>query len=269
MTLKGKPLIKIANYSLAGIAQPDVMTQVILNNYDMMKASQEKNAASPLIQKAQELKQISERKDDFLYVVARAISCEELYGCNNNGDAFPAAELEASFRTFVGCGHFVDHDTGRAESVRGIVLDAHWHPVIEIPEGQLVSGDMDQGGYITLLLGIDRRQFPQYASQVESGTANRFSMGVRVTRSQCSVCGNWAQTERDFCEHIPNLKSLYVNGGLCYESNYGLGFIEFSAVSVPADPTAVTLCKVASALGKEKKCSNCGCGKKKSWWSDY
>ena len=276
---------KTAEAKLDRIVGPGVISQVIKRHASLLSAAgpivtaQEEfipayAAENPLVQQAINMKKVAERRDDFLYVVARAISAEESWGPNNNGDGFPREELMVGYPTFRGVGHYVDHATDRAEAVRGIVLDAHWHAPTPIKEGRLLqladldsNGEPDLGDYVSCLLGIDRKNFPTYADQVERGVANRYSMGVRVAKSQCSICGNWAQTEADFCQHIPNFKSLTVNGELCYERNYGLTFIELSGVSVPADPTAVTMCKVAKLLGKEKPCNDCGCKTEKLWYN--
>ena len=275
---------KTAEAKLVRTVSPAVLSQVIQKHSSLFNTKQPiitaqaemlpaNESDNPLVQQAINMKKVAERRDDFLYIVARAISAEESWGPNNNGDGFPRQELMIGYPTFRGVGHYVDHATDRTEAVRGIVLDSHWHGPIELKEGQLLqhadldpNGMPDRGDYVSVLMGIDRRNFPTYADQVERGVANRFSMGVRVARSQCSVCGNWAQTEADFCQHIPNFKSLTVNGALCYERNHGLTFIEFSNVSVPADPNAIVMCKVASVLGQKKQCNDCGCVDERPWY---
>jgi len=251
------------------VEKPEVMNRVVLRNASLLRRAAA-GGDNPLIERAKELKRIAERRDDFLYIVARAISAYETWNFNNNGDGFHREELIRGHHTFRGVGHYVDHVTDRAETVRGIVLDSHWNPPVSVPDGLVVGSDLDidKGDYVTVLLAIDRKNYPAYADQVERGTANRFSMGVRVARSQCSICGNWAQTERDFCSHIPHLKAMYVGDKLCGEFNYGLTFIELSGVSIPADPTALMLCKVAHALGYDKSCTHCGCSDGKPWFKE-
>lgn len=272
--------IKTAEAKIIGKAGPEVMLQALLANEALLREHLPKapvngglrfGEGNPLVEKAQNLKRIAERKDDFLYVVARAISAEETWGPNNNGDAFPREELVAGHPTFRGVGHFVDHATDRTEAVRGIVLDSNWHPPVAVPDGlEIGNADIDKGDYVSVLLAIDRKNFPTYADQVERGVANKFSMGVRVGRSQCSICGNWAQSEADFCEHIPAFKAMYVDGRHCFERNAALTFIEFSNVSVPADPDAMMWCKVASAVGGKAPCTGaCACGSAKPWHEGF
>ena len=49
------------------------------------------------------------KSDDFAYIRTRAIGSMEKWGPNGNGDGFPLAELQASYKTFIGKGNFIDH----------------------------------------------------------------------------------------------------------------------------------------------------------------
>ena len=59
-------------------------------------------------------------------------------------------------------------------------------------------------------------------------------MGTAVETSVCSECGNKAQTQEQYCEHINNK----IAWG---EINVGLNPIEYSLVVQPAEPGAVLL----------------------------
>ena len=67
-------------------------------------------------------------------------------------------------------------------------------------------------------------------------------MGCDVVYSICSVCGNKAETEYDYCNHINETKNQWiVKQGkqiLAFEDNRDINFFEISGVREPADPTA-------------------------------
>jgi hypothetical protein len=153
---------------------------------------------------------------------------------NQNGDAFPEAELLKvidkdgkkikAFETFIGRGLFVNHASEDAEKIRGIILDASWDP--------------DTKG-VDILVACDKVAYPDLARQIEMGYSNDVSMGTQVQFSLCSSCGNRAVTEADYCDHVKNGKGLQKAGqGKIYEINSGLNFIEISVVSNGADPRA-------------------------------
>ena len=84
------------------------------------------------------------------------------------------------------------------------------------------------------------------ARAIELGYANSTSMGCRCGSSICSICGNKAITEDDFCEHVKNYKGSTFNGLPVFEDNRDIEFFENSIVCEPADPEAKILEKVAS-----------------------
>jgi hypothetical protein len=73
-----------------------------------------------------------------------------------------------------------------------------------------------------------------------------------VGHSICSVCGNSAKVESDFCNCVKFHKGHKINANgkeqLVYEINRDVNFIELSWVGVPADPSALLLEKVASKV---------------------
>ena len=156
---------------------------------------------------------------------------------NQNGDAFPEAELLAdikdpkdssrtikAYQTFVGKGLFTDHKSSEVENIRGIILDAEY--------------DFKTKG-VDLLIALDRVNYPELARQVSAGYSAQVSMGTQVNYSLCSICGNKAVTEHDYCDHVRSGKGLARAGSArCYEVNNGLNFIELSVVGNGADPRA-------------------------------
>jgi len=170
-------------------------------------------------------KRIAEKKHNILAFATRAISANETWGPNKNGDAFERSELTASYKTFIMQPHLLDHKM-EIPFVRGIIAHAAWRPLIAPKTGDFVE----------TLIFVDRDDFPKYASEVEKGIVNSFSMGVEVREAECSHCKNLASSPTQLCYHAKHLKNLFVEGKKVFEWNRGLNFIEQSAVVSPADP---------------------------------
>lgn len=189
-----------------------------------------------------------EARPGYLYVRSRAISSR----CNENWDEFPAAEIEASYRTFIGKPVFVNHVNDNHRRARGVVIDAALH------KDRNPDGTPDT--WAEVLMEIDAVRFPKLAKAILKGEVDRTSMGCDVERSVCSACGNEARTPAEYCSHIPHLKGKRIFrataagkkvGELVRETCYGLRFFENSVlVEPPADPTAHFLGVDSSGLGK-------------------
>jgi len=201
---------------------------------------------------------IAPKTEDFLYIRNRAVSSgnvieqgdgyaeliplEEFHnkfeqfankcrGANDNGDFFSHEELLKSYKSFIGKSVFVDHDNENVEKARGIILDAIYN---------------ERGKFVELLKAIDRKAYPELARAIEQGYVHDTSMGCNCGYSICSICGNEAHTEDDFCEHILNYKGTTYNGLPVWEENCDVAFFECSVVSCGADSKAKILEKVAS-----------------------
>src|SRR3712207_8458268 len=70
-------------------------------------------------------------------------------------------------------------------------------------------------------------------------------MGCRCGYSICSICGNKAIEEKDFCDHIIRFKGGTYNGLPVFEDNRDIEFFEDSIVTQGADSEAKILEKVA------------------------
>lgn len=212
---------------------------------------------TPMVKTAKVV-QIAPKTSDFLYIRNRAVSSgnviehedgtadvipiDEMYkeferfasiirGANDNGDFFSDEELQRTYKSFIGKATFVDHDNENVEKARGIILDAVYN---------------DKGKYVELLKAVDRKAYPELARAIEQGYVNCTSMGCRCGYSICSICGNEAHSEEDFCQHILNYKGSSYNGLPVFEDNREVEFFEDSFVTVGADPQAKVLEKVAS-----------------------
>lgn len=175
----------------------------------------------------EDLFQIPE-KEGMVYARVRAIASK----INNNLDAFEREELERAWPTFIGRPVFVEHNNKNPEHARGLIIDAAYH-------------DDHPDSWIELLLEVDAQAYPLLAEGLRKGRINKVSMGTNVKTSVCSVCGNEATNEKQFCEHIRNKGRTYRNAQgmetLAYEINRGLDFFEISFVISPAEEWADVL----------------------------
>jgi phage head maturation protease len=219
----------------------DAFTDSQAPKYDI-NSPDSKKCADQFGKTVQAAKRVIKKSGDFLYVRTRAIGSLEKWGPNMNGDGFPMNELTASYQTFVGKGNFIDHKSDDITMIRGLIVDAY-----------LNQGDE----CVETLVAVDRKSHPQLARDIETGVVNSVSMGTRVGRSNCSVCGNEARTEKDYCSHIQNYKGMKIGfltnnaahkmgAYAVHEVNHDLEFIELSWVSVPAFKDAYVLEKIAS-----------------------
>lgn len=173
----------------------------------------------------------------FLYVRSRAISSRT----NDNFDTFPAEEIAAAWRTFIGKPVFVNHHNENHKRARGVIIDAALH------EDVMPDGTPDT--WVEVLQEVDALRFPLLAQAIINGDIERTSMGCDVAHSECSVCGNVATTPSTYCPHISRMKGTRIRRRhattgapedvLVHEICRGISFFENSLlVEPPADPTA-------------------------------
>lgn len=215
-----------------------------------------------MVKTASKVVKIAPKEDDFLYVRVRAVSAgnvvdrpdgtaeliaiDDFYKelkkhsknarlANDNGDFFSYEELKKTYKTFVGKSAFVDHQNENVENARGIILDAIWN---------------EKGKFVELLIAVDKVGYPELARGIEIGIITDVSMGCRCGTSICSVCGNEAKTEEDFCDHVKYYKGSSFQGTPVFEDNRDIEFFEISFVTTGADKTAKILERVASKKSK-------------------
>ena len=177
-----------------------------------------------------------------LWVVVRAIDANIP---NDNGDYFSHEELlkevvvgnnkkMPAYKTFEGCPVFCNHENDDIEKARGKVVHAKW-----------VGDEDDEEKYVECLLRVDKDAYPHLAQGIEKDYIVEVSMGAQVEKSICSICGNVAENEDDYCVHIKNNKSKKFTGNVkmpngetrfaqnedVYEINQGIKFIEISWVA--------------------------------------
>lgn len=186
---------------------------------------------------------------DSLFTKCFAIKADET---NDNGDYFSKEELKKAVSTFIGVPVFTNHQNNDINQARGKVIHSWW--------------DEDRNG-IMVIMRIDASAYPQLARGITQKIIIGTSMGCSVKYSLCSVCHNYAETPDGYCSCVKNRKtrkisqkkvkcSYHKNGTekecpLCgsteeriktfdvedqqvFEYNYGIKFIENSAVCNPA-----------------------------------
>jgi hypothetical protein len=202
-----------------------------------------------------------------LYAAVRSISNI----VNDNMDGFPAAELRGEhdptilgktgakysagnekygYRTFVAKPNYVDHVNHDKRNARGIIVASHLHedPLTDKNRIYLakkpdpIQAADNNDSWVSLLIEMDKNAYPNTVTAVKSGKLDVVSMGTDIEYSVCSVCGNVAQTESEYCQHISQKGQLFRTASgpvVAYESNHGLGFFEISWITTEqADPTA-------------------------------
>lgn len=236
---------------------------------------------------------------DKVYSMVRAISAR----VNLNADGFRRNEILGSveglephnnkfgYRTFIGKTNHIDHfnqpelaDEEPKHTPRGKILHASYHedpysdvymegfadPVAKSlidPVAKLAGAD----SWVKLLIENDRKKFPVLCEAIEKGIVTKVSMGAEIINSTCSVCGNSARHEFEFCDHArfgrgqvyaaqngsPFVKDGIIAAGdpvLAFEDNHGLQFFEESWIlDVQADPTAMILELVKNEPGMNRK----------------
>jgi len=198
---------------------------------------------------------ISRDPSNYLLIPARANSVGRL---NANLDGWTWEET-IGFRPQYGCKtyatynskpHFVDHQAGRYEVARGLVLDSHLNmdneASREVQEETFKSIGMvpTKDVFVETIIAMDQTKDPMLAEAYKNGSINTFSMGADVESTTCNICDNVAATTFQFCSHIREKYakreykmadgSMRLAGELCN----GTVFQELSVVSDPADITA-------------------------------
>lgn len=115
---------------------------------------------------------------------------------NTNGDSWIRDVLLNDYKTFIDSGTvYVEHNQN-PEHAKGKVLDA-------------IPRDMGDTILIDLLFCVDRRH-EDLVHNIETGLANAVSMGCTTKYTICSICGNVAHDEKEYCRHIKSQKNQMV-----------------------------------------------------------
>lgn len=183
-----------------------------------------------------------------------ALGGSETYGPNRNGDGFPehpvpargkvasagrkwhvppGEELTKHYQSFEkNPAHAFKHHANRDPAkASGEVKKAFWNPRMHRVE---------------LLAKIANDKDPEWVQRTNDGEFVPVSMGCRIKRDVCSICGNEAPTRADYCDHAKYaMNTILPDGQKVYVHNPSPDFFDISRVFRPADRTGYTLKKVA------------------------
>ncbi len=183
-----------------------------------------------------------------------AMGATETYGPNRNGDGFsehpvpargkfasagrkwfvePGEELTKHYQSFErNPAHTFKHHANRDPSkASGVVKKAFWNPRMHRVE---------------LLVKIANDLDPEWVQRTNDGEFVPVSMGCRIKKDVCSICGNEAPTRADYCEHAKfAMNTILPDGQKVFVHNPSPDFFDISRVFRPADRIGYTLKKVA------------------------
>ena len=161
---------------------------------------------------------------DNIYLWIRIVSSGEHYGPNKNGDYFPLQELLSYYETFRDGHPFKNHENKQVEKAIGRIYDVRFN---------------DEMKTVEVFKSIDKKVAPEIVRGYQKGYLTDVSMGCKVPYTVCSVCGNKAKRQSEFCTHVKNHRLAYLpTGERVYEINYQPRFHDSSVVLTGAERVA-------------------------------
>jgi len=169
--------------------------------------------------KMSNIQRIENVDPDYYYIRTRAIGNLEIDGDNGNNDGFPYSQFiddrpHYGYKSFEGKDAFVEHQSNDIRNSIGTLpasylnafnLPKKYSSWFDIPDRERVDvlgvpGQKD--GSIEVLMKIDKERAPTIGRKIDKGEPLHVSMGTNVDYSTCSVCGNTAHFEHQFCDDI-------------------------------------------------------------------
>lgn len=188
----------------------------------------------------------------YCYMHVIAMSDGPTYGSNLNGDVFRADELcgmqepdeveknidqlsglsVPRYKTFETAKFFRHHANSPYDPSYGDVPVADWN---------------DPMRRVELIIRIFRDKDPETAQHIDRGGIVPVSMGCRIHHEKCLYCGNENEFTSQRCNHLRDMMNeIMPDGRLVAADNFKPRFFDISKVTIPADPIALSLGKVAS-----------------------
>lgn len=203
------------------------LASVVTTEEDFNQAVSEltTTAARPDVQ----VQKIVRYNPDFVYARFKAIGSLEVDGPNANADGFSYGEFldnrpNYGYQSFNGKHAYVEHSSDNINNAIGDLYHSYlnrfdtdkfgrreWH---ELDDDQrawvLANRNPHEDGSIEVLMAVDRQLAPKIARMLETGSPTGCSMGTNIDYSECTVCGNRAYVEEQYCPHIKFSKGQYV-----------------------------------------------------------
>lgn len=174
------------------------------------------------------------RKPECFYLHVIAMSAGEYWGPNKRSDWYGEENLKKYHHQFVTQAKVYKHHINKPDSPSyGRVLYSFYN---------------DNMHRVELILEVDKENAQEYVDKINNGEDIFVSMGMRVPKDECSVCGNIATKLSEYCVHGKNMRNqILANNELVYRINHApYNLFDISLVTRPADPVAWAMEKAAS-----------------------
>lgn len=183
------------------------------------------------------------------HLLVIALGGEETYGPNRNGDGFPEHPVPAKS----GKGYWVPPGEELTKHYQSFEKNpAHLFKHHQNKDPKTASGQVKRAFWngrmhrVELLVVLDNAKDPEWVQRVNDGDFPPVSMGCRIKRDVCAICGNEAPTRAQYCDHAKYaMNQLMPDGRKVYVHNPSPNFFDLSRVARPADRTGYTVKKVA------------------------
>jgi len=207
--------------------------------FGQQKLIKEASALSDALRFAQTLKS----EPGKTYVLVLAVSADEFYGDNRNGDAFaenpipgftePGDELLRHYRSFEDANNFMHHVNKDPEKRVGRVNKSFYnHPMHRVE----------------LILRLNNDKAGRVVERIADGEYPAVSMGCKIKHDVCSICKNKAPSRAQYCSHARDYLGQILPGTDKKVKVYNPAprFFDISWVLRPADRTGYMIKKVAA-----------------------
>jgi hypothetical protein len=195
----------------------------------------------------------------FVYGHVIGMSAGDLYGSNLNGDIFRANELTGiqtaeeavknkgelkgvplpRFKTFEQAKFYRHHANSPADPAYGDIPIAAWNDPMQRVEMivRICKVDVPE---------IDCHAAPDIVVKFDKRGFICVSMGTKIHHEQCTYCKNENEFVSQRCDCLKkHMNEIMPDGRMVAADNFGSRFFDLSDVTIPADPIAMSIQKVA------------------------
>ncbi len=175
-------------------------------------------------------------KKDHLYFLVVAMTSGENYGPNKNGDYFKESDLIAKHKDFKSVGVFWNHDNKDHNKSFGKVVESFWNAKMH---------------RIELVMEVPTKDSRYLKDHIEQGKPISVSMGLKVKKEYCSICGHVTQhSYANRCDHLKFMMNTVLHDGRKVYAICGDGFslFDISYVFKPADRIAYAMLTKSASI---------------------